>query len=110
MGNVTHIRSPISQKSIKQVGIVYVNDTNLCAGLEDNDNPLSATQKGQEDVNTWGGLLQEVRGTQPPKFIWTVHNMVQDTKGEWVYRDVEKKTGKERKKQRVTSGTKNWTS
>ena len=68
MGNVTHIRSPISQKSIKQVGIVYINHTNLWAGLEDDDDLLSATQKGQEDVNMWGGLLQEVGGTlQPPK-------------------------------------------
>ena len=60
MGHGIHIRSPISQKPIKQVGIVYINDTNICAGLEDyNNDLLSATQKGQEDVNRWGGLLQK---------------------------------------------------
>ena len=41
MGNDIHIRSPISQKSIKQVKIVYVDSTNLWAGLEDNDDLLS---------------------------------------------------------------------
>ena len=44
----TNIVSPILEKSIKQVVIVYVNDTNLWAGLEDDDDLLSVTQKGQE--------------------------------------------------------------
>ena len=52
-------------------------------------------QKAQEDVNRLGGSLQEVGETlQPPKCTWTVHNMVQDTKGKWVYRDTEKKNRK----------------
>ena len=110
MGHVIHIRSPISQKSIKQVGIVYVGATNLWVGFEDDDSLLSNMQKEQEDVNRWGGLFQEVGGTfQPPKCTWTVHDMVQETKGKWVYRDAEKKTGRKRKKKRRTSAIKNWT-
>ena len=110
MGNGIHIRSPISQKSIKQVGIVYVDNTNLWARLEDDDNIISATQKGQEDVNMQGALLQEDGGTlQPPKCTWIAHNMVQDIKGEWLHRDAEKKMERERKKPRRTSAKNNWT-
>ena len=91
----TNIVSPILKKSIKQVGIVYVDDTNLWARSEGDNNPMSAMQKGQKDVNRWGGSLQEVEGTpQPHKCTWTVENMVQDTKEEWVYRDTETKNRK----------------
>ena len=63
--------------------MVYVDATNLWAGLEDDDDLLSATQKEQEDVDTWGGSLQAVGGLlQPPKCIWTAHDIVQDKKGE----------------------------
>ena len=48
---VINIVSPILKKSIKQVRIEYVDDTNLWARLEDNDDLLFATQKGQEGVD-----------------------------------------------------------
>ena len=60
MGHGIHITSPISQKSLKQADIVFVNDTNLWTGLEDEDDLLSAAHKGQEDVNLWAKSLQEV--------------------------------------------------
>ena len=67
MGHGIRITSPISQKSIKQAGIVFIDDTNLWSGLEDEDDLLSAAHKGQEDVNLWEKSLEEVRGLlQPP--------------------------------------------
>ena len=84
---------------IKQVGIVYVDNTNLWAGLEDDNNLLPATQKGQEGVNTCGGSLQAVGGIlQPPKCTWTAYDMVQEKKGEWVYRDAPNTKKKETRK------------
>ena len=75
----------------KQVRIVYVDNTNIWAELEDNDSLLSAIQKVQEGVDTWGGSLQSVGGLlQPPKCTWTAHDIVQDKQGEWVYRDAPK--------------------
>ena len=46
-----HCRSNIKKKSIKQVGIVYVDGANLWDGLENNDNLPTAIQKGQEGVD-----------------------------------------------------------
>ena len=75
--------------------MVFVDDTNLWSRLEDDDDLLSATQIGQEGVNLWAGFLQEVGGMlQPPKCAWTIHDMQQDEKGKWGYRDAEKKKGK----------------
>ena len=82
MGHGIHIISPISQKSLKQAGIVFVNDTNLWSGLEDEDDLLSAAHKGQEDVNLWAKSLQEVGGLlQLPKCGWTIHDMLCSDKG-----------------------------
>ena len=81
----------MSKKLIKQVGMVYIDNRNLWAGLEDEDNLLLAIQRGQGGVDIWGGSLQAVGGTlQPPKCTWTAHDMVQDKKREWVYRDAPK--------------------
>ena len=42
-------------------------------------------------MNIWGGALQAVGGLlQPPKCTQTAHDMVQDKKGKWVYRDTPK--------------------
>ena len=39
-----------------------------------------------------------VGGTlQPPTCRWTVHDMIEDKKGEWVYRDAPKKKTKREK-------------
>ena len=62
--------SPISKKPIKQVGIVYVYETNLWARLEDKDDLLLAMQKIQEGVDRWGDCSKAVGGTlQLPKCI-----------------------------------------
>ena len=51
------IKSPISKQQIKQIGILYVDNTNLWAGLlEDNVLDLVAA-KGQEGATRWGELL-----------------------------------------------------
>ena len=79
------------------MGIVFVDDTNMWSGLEDNDDLHSATQKVQEQVNLWDCLLQEVGGIlQPPKCVRKIHDMIQDKKGKWGYRDAEKKKGNEK--------------
>ena len=87
------------------MGIVYLYDTNLWVGLEDKDDLQAATQQVQEDMNMWGGLLQEAGGTiQPPKCTWIIHDMVQDKKGEWVYRDAERKKRKGKRERRSRRG------
>ena len=44
------IISPLSQKTLDQIGILYVDDTNLWAGLEEDDDLELVTFKGQEGV------------------------------------------------------------
>ena len=54
--NKTHsngfvIKSPISKKTIKQVGIRYINATNLLAGLVDDNGLENITFKSQEGID-----------------------------------------------------------
>ena len=48
---------PITRQTIKQVGILYVDDTNLWEGLEEDDNLISTAAKGQDAINDWGATL-----------------------------------------------------
>ena len=88
------------KKSIKEVGIVYINDTNLWAGIEDDDGLLSATQKGQEGVDRWGGSLQALGGTfQPLQCTWTSHDKVQNKKENGSTKTPQKRREKKKRKQ-----------
>ena len=72
-----------------QVGIVFVDDTNLWAGLEEEDDAKSAAYKAQQGVANWGKLL--IAGgdaLQPPKCKWTVHDQVVKEDGIWEYRTI----------------------
>ena len=44
------ITSPISQKTLNQIGTLYIDDTNLWTGLEEDDDLESVIFKGQEGV------------------------------------------------------------
>ena len=60
-----NIVSPVSIVLTKQVRIVYVDDTNLWEGLEDNKDLLSAIQKGQEKVETWARVTPSSERAPP---------------------------------------------
>ena len=49
--------TPISKKSTKTAGILFVDDTNLWAGLDSEKDLETAVWEAQEGVNSWGGLL-----------------------------------------------------
>ncbi|KAL7523098.1 hypothetical protein ACHAXR_000025, partial [Thalassiosira sp. AJA248-18] len=88
--------SPISKKSIKQVGILYVDDTNLWAGLDERDDLATVAMAGQEAVDQWGESLQAVGGAlNPDKCSWTVAEMTPKGNGEWEYRDQRASTGED---------------
>ena len=48
LGHGVLIESPISKRSIKQVGVCYVDDNNMWAGLAPDDDDISTTHKGQQ--------------------------------------------------------------
>ena len=54
------IKSLISKMSIKQVGILYVNDTNLWEGLDKDGDLNNTTFKDQEDFDQLGNSLVAV--------------------------------------------------
>lgn len=82
------IRSPISRKEIRQVGILYVDDTNLWAGMEEDDDALSASYKAQRGVDCWGGSLVASGGDlNPDKCSYTISDYQSDGKGGWKYSD-----------------------
>ncbi|KAL7540019.1 hypothetical protein ACHAXR_009797 [Thalassiosira sp. AJA248-18] len=56
------IRSPISKKQIHQVGIIYVDNTNLRAGMEEEDDLHTTTYKAQEGANQRGSSLKDTGG------------------------------------------------
>ena len=80
------VTTPISKKSTKTAGILFVNDTNLWAGLDSEKDLETAVWEAQEGVNSWGGLLIATGGDfQPPKCNWTIHAMRFKENGEWEY-------------------------
>ena len=54
--------SPITKKSRKQVGILFVDDTNLWEGLGEDDDRLTVMDKGQRSITSWGNDLLAVIG------------------------------------------------
>ena len=51
------IQSPILKKTIKQIGILYVDDTNLLAGLDNDDGLDDIMFKAEEGINQLGNSL-----------------------------------------------------
>ena len=65
---------------------MFVDDTNLWAGLDEDDDAKSAAYKAQQGVTNWGKLLIAGGGAlQPPKCKWTVHDQVVKKDGTWEY-------------------------
>ena len=86
-GHGVTVTSPISKKTCKQSGILYVDDTNLWAGLSADDDLDAAIYKAQEGIDSWGKLLMATGGTlNRDKCKWTVHDMVPRADGLWEYR------------------------
>ena len=85
-GHGITVTSPISGKTKKMIGLLYVDDTNLWAGLNKEDDMLNVVNKGQEAVTSWGKLLMATGGDlNPEKCNWTLHNMVAKEDGDWEY-------------------------
>ena len=69
------------------IGLLYVDDTNLWAGMRKEDCLEETAHKGQEAVNTWGKNLMATGGDlNPEKCNWTIHDMVPGDDGTWSYR------------------------
>ena len=82
------IEAPISKRRIKQVGILYVDDTNLWAGLDESLDELDTCMAGQESIEQWGQSLMSTGGAlNSEKCGWTIHDMVCTANGEWKYQD-----------------------
>ena len=78
--------APISGKKHNQVGILFVDDTNLWAGLGEDDDVDSTMAKGQDAINSWGNNLLAVGGElRPDKCSYTVHEMRATGDGDWKY-------------------------
>ena len=69
-----------------------MDNTNICAGLDEEDDLESAMSRANEGVDRWGRFLEAVGGfLNPEKCVCTVHNMIPGENGEWIYRDTDKK-------------------
>ena len=74
------------RKETNQVGILFVDDTNLWAGLGEDDDVDSTMAKGKEAINSWGNNLLAVGGElRPDKCSYTVDEMRPTGDGEWRY-------------------------
>eukprot|EP00985_Skeletonema_marinoi_P014118 scaffold7094_cov88-Skeletonema_marinoi.AAC.1 len=90
-GHGVDVVCPITMKKIRQVGIAYVDDTNLWDGMAEDDDVDSAAFKSQAGINDWGGFLQASGGAlNPGKCSATIHNLEPDGKGGWIYPDQKK--------------------
>ena len=80
-GHGITIVAPISKKSHSQVGILFVDDTNLWEGLGEDNGVTPTLEKGQRSVNSWGSNLLVVEGElRPDKCSYMVHRMQPTTK------------------------------
>ena len=78
--------TPITKKSKKQMGVLFVDDTNLWEGLGEDDDIDTVMEKGQRSINTWGNNLLAVGGElRPEKCSYTIHEMRPTKTGEWEY-------------------------
>ena len=76
------IQSPISKRKIKQAGALFVDDTNLMSGLEEDSDLVEVAAKAQNGVNTWGKSLIATGGVlNPAKCSFTIHDMWWTPKG-----------------------------
>ena len=74
------------KQTIRKVGIIYVDDTNLLARLEEDEDRESIGHKGQAAVLQWGRSLMATGGAlSPAKYFWTVLYMTCNTQGKWEY-------------------------
>ena len=70
------IQSPISKKSIKQVGILYVDVINICANLSKDEYLEEVSVKAHEGIDQWVNSPIAVRGVlNPIKYSWTTHDI-----------------------------------
>ena len=68
------------------MGILYVDDTHLLAGLNEDNNLDSIGITGQDAVSQWDcSLIANGGALNPDKCFWTVHNMTCNNKGKWGY-------------------------
>ena len=66
-GHTVTITTPISKKSIKTAGILYVDETNLWVGLNENSTLEDAVYEAQEAVSFWGNSLIATGGALNPE-------------------------------------------
>ena len=86
-GHGVTVKCPISKKTCRKVGILYVDDTNLWAGLTPDDDLIGTADKAQKGIDCWGELLMATGGSlNPKKCFWTVHDMKPRADGSWAYR------------------------
>ena len=85
-GHGVTVTTPISKVSATQAGGMFVDDTNLRAGLDSSMELEETAYQAQEAVTSWGNLLIATGGAlQPPKCKWTVHYMEPKEDGTWEY-------------------------
>ena len=86
-GHGITVTTPILKESCTMVGILYVDDTNLWAGMEEEDDLDKAVYKAQESVAFWGRSLIATGGVlNPGKCKWSIHDLIPKEDGTWEYR------------------------
>ena len=81
------VTTPISKKSCKMAGILYVNGTNLWARMEEEDDLDEAVYKAQESVAFWGRSLIATGGAlNPGKCKWSIYDLILKDDDNWEYR------------------------
>ena len=95
-GHGIQVVALITRKTRKQIGVLFVDDTNLWEGLLEGDGGTEVLLRGQNSVNSWGNNLLAVGGElRPEKCSYTVHSMRPTKNGEWEY--VQEKSHRPRK-------------
>ncbi len=83
-GHGIAIRCPILDNVIPQIGLLYVDDTNLWEEIRESGDLDGALASSQLGMNNFGATLQAMGGQQnTDKCVFTIHDMQCNDKGKW---------------------------
>ena len=86
-GASTTMKSPITKDEIDLCGFAFVDDSDLIAMSESDNDPIEARENMQKVVNEWEGVCKTTGGALVPKKCWSWIISFDWDKDSWTYRD-----------------------
>ena len=67
MGHGIQVVTPITEKTKRQIGVLFVDKTSLWEGLQEEEDDMVVLLKGKDSINSWSNNLLVVGGEPRPE-------------------------------------------